>query len=138
MCRRAHPKGELALRLGGLDAAIRALESSMGPTWKDTIVAVVTEFGRTGRANGTHGMDHGTATVALLVGGAVKGGRVFADWPGLRDAALYEGRTLRAERHLHPSTDAPPRPRKLGLWRKQAFSRTPSRADAANCATNGQ
>ena len=93
-------KGQLALRLGGLDAAIRALESGMGPAWKDTIVAVVTEFGRTARVNGTQGTDHGTATVALLVGGAVKGGRVLADWPGLRDAALYEGRDLAPTRDL--------------------------------------
>jgi uncharacterized protein (DUF1501 family) len=93
-------KGQLALRLGGLDAAIRALESGMGPAWKDTIVAVVTEFGRTARVNGTQGTDHGTATVALLLGGAVKGGRVLADWPGLRDAALYEGRDLAPTRDL--------------------------------------
>ena len=93
-------KGQLALRLGGLDAAIRALESGMGPAWKDTIVAVVTEFGRTARVNGTQGTDHGMATVALLVGGAVKGGRILADWPGLREAALYEGRDLAPTRDL--------------------------------------
>ena len=89
-------KGQLALRLGGLDAAIRALESGMGPAWKDTIVAVVTEFGRTARVNGTQGTDHGMATVALLVGGAVKGGRILADWPGLREAALVRGPRPRA------------------------------------------
>jgi uncharacterized protein (DUF1501 family) len=93
-------KGQLAMRLGGLDAAIRALESGMGPAWKDTIVAVVTEFGRTARVNGTQGTDHGTATVALLVGGAVKGGRILADWPGLTAGALYEGRDLAATRDL--------------------------------------
>jgi uncharacterized protein (DUF1501 family) len=93
-------KGQLALRLAGLDAAIRALETGMGPAWKDTIVAVVTEFGRTARVNGTQGTDHGMATVALLLGGAVKGGRVLADWPGLREAALYEGRDLAPTRDL--------------------------------------
>jgi uncharacterized protein (DUF1501 family) len=72
----------------------------MGPAWKDTIVAIVTEFGRTARVNGTQGTDHGMATVALLVGGAVKGGRILADWPGLREAALYEARDLVPTRDL--------------------------------------
>jgi uncharacterized protein (DUF1501 family) len=54
----------------------------------------VTEFGRTAAINGTRGTDHGTATVALLVGGAVAGGRVIADWPGLSARALYQGRDL--------------------------------------------
>jgi uncharacterized protein (DUF1501 family) len=71
----------------------------MGPAWRDTVVALVTEFGRTARINGTEGTDHGTATVALLVGGALKGGRVIADWPGLKSADLYENRDLR------PTTD---------------------------------
>ena len=55
---------------------------------------VVTEFGRTARINGTDGTDHGTGTVALLAGGALKGGRVIADWPGLKTAQLHEGRDL--------------------------------------------
>ena len=55
---------------------------------------MITEFGRTARINGTAGTDHGTATVALLAGGALKGGRVIADWPGVADAALYQGRDL--------------------------------------------
>jgi len=59
----------------------------------------VTEFGRTARINGTEGTDHGTATIALLAGGALKGGRVIADWPGLKDAELYQGRDLK------PTTD---------------------------------
>jgi uncharacterized protein (DUF1501 family) len=71
----------------------------MGPAWHDTVVALVTEFGRTARINGTDGTDHGTATVALLVGGALKGGRVIADWPGLKEADLYE------KRDLKPTTD---------------------------------
>jgi uncharacterized protein (DUF1501 family) len=66
----------------------------MGAAWPDTVAVIVTEFGRTARVNGTEGTDHGMATIAIMVGGAVKGGRVLADWPGLRDAALYEGRDL--------------------------------------------
>ena len=58
----------------------------MGEAWRETVVAVVTEFGRTARINGTDGTDHGTGTVALLAGGALKGGRVIADWPGLKNA----------------------------------------------------
>lgn len=88
-------EGQLANRLAGLDAAIKALHDGLGTVWKDTVVAIVTEFGRTARVNGTAGTDHGTATVALLVGGAVAGGRVVADWPGLSDAALFEARDLK-------------------------------------------
>ena len=62
--------------------------------WRDTVVVVATEFGRTARINGTEGTDHGTGTVALLAGGAVKGGRVISDWPGLKPARLYQGRDL--------------------------------------------
>jgi uncharacterized protein (DUF1501 family) len=71
----------------------------MGSAWSETVVAVVTEFGRTARINGTDGTDHGTATVAVLVGAALKGGRVIADWPGLKEADLYQGRDLK------PTTD---------------------------------
>jgi uncharacterized protein (DUF1501 family) len=86
--------GRLAALLGALDGAIAAIEAGMGAAWRETAVAVVTEFGRTARINGTDGTDHGTATLALLAGGAVKGGRVVADWPGLGDANLHEGRDL--------------------------------------------
>jgi uncharacterized protein (DUF1501 family) len=71
----------------------------MGDAWRDTVVAVITEFGRTARINGTDGTDHGTATVALLAGGALKGGRIVADWPGLAANRLLDGRDLR------PTTD---------------------------------
>ena len=91
--------GRLAALLGALDGAIAAVETGMGPAWNDTVVAVVTEFGRTARINGTEGTDHGTATVALIAGGAVKGGRVIADWPGLKTAQL------RDQRDLKPTTD---------------------------------
>jgi len=92
-------KGRLALLLAALDGAINALEIGMGDSWKDSVVAVITEFGRTARINGTEGTDHGTATVALLIGGALKGGRVIADWPGLKEANLRDGRDLK------PTTD---------------------------------
>lgn len=91
--------GRLSALLGALDGAVAAIETGMGPAWKDTAVAIVTEFGRTARINGTEGTDHGTATVALLAGGALKGGRVIADWPGVSEAALYQNRDLK------PTTD---------------------------------
>jgi len=72
----------------------------MGDAWRETVVVLVTEFGRTARINGNEGTDHGTATVAMLAGGALKGGRVVADWPGLKDADLYEHRDLRATTDL--------------------------------------
>src|SRR4029077_10045163 len=84
----------LARLLGGLDGAFAAFERELGSTWKDTVVVVMTEFGRTARVNGTQGTDHGTGTVMFLVGGAVRGGRVVADWPGLRSNQLREGRDL--------------------------------------------
>ena len=87
--------GRLAMLLGALDGAFGAIESGLGEAWRESVVAVITEFGRTARINGTDGTDHGTATVALLVGGALKGGRVIADWPGLKEASLYEGRDLK-------------------------------------------
>ena len=88
------PVGRLAQLLGGLDGALSDFESGLGPRWTDTVIVVATEFGRTARINGTQGTDHGTGTVALLAGGAVKGGRVIADWPGLRAQDLYENRDL--------------------------------------------
>lgn len=88
--------GALANRLSGLDAGLNALREGLGDTWSRTVVAVVTEFGRTVHANGTRGTDHGTATAAMLLGGVLDGGRVVADWPGLRKNDLYEGRDLRA------------------------------------------
>jgi uncharacterized protein (DUF1501 family) len=70
------------------------LKEQLGPAWRETAVLLVTEFGRTAAINGTRGTDHGTATMALLLGGAVAGGRVIADWPGLASHALYQGRDL--------------------------------------------
>jgi uncharacterized protein (DUF1501 family) len=91
--------GQLGQLLGALDGAIAAIETNMGSAWRETVVAIVTEFGRTARLNGNEGTDHGTATTALLIGGALKGGRVIADWPGLKPHNLHEGRDLK------PTTD---------------------------------
>ena len=88
-------EGQLATRLKGLDGVLEALRLGIGAPWRTTAVLVCTEFGRTVEVNGTRGTDHGTGTVALLVGGAVRGGRVHADWPGLAPAARYQGRDLR-------------------------------------------
>jgi uncharacterized protein (DUF1501 family) len=92
-------QGQLGNRLAGLDLALKTFHERIGPAWKDTVVVVITEFGRTARVNGTDGTDHGMATCALVLGGAVKGGRVLSDWPGLTDAALFENRDLK------PTTD---------------------------------
>ncbi|MGB5412145.1 MAG: DUF1501 domain-containing protein [Woeseiaceae bacterium] len=92
-------RGTLANRLSMLDAGLADLKNGLGASWDDTAVLVVTEFGRTLRVNGTRGTDHGTASAAVLVGGAVRGGRVIADWPGLRSSDLYE------DRDLMPTTD---------------------------------
>jgi uncharacterized protein (DUF1501 family) len=87
-------RGQLATRLRGLDQGLEGLRTALGPAWRDTVVVVATEFGRTVAVNGTRGTDHGTATCAFLVGGAVAGGRVITDWPGLAGSALREGRDL--------------------------------------------
>jgi uncharacterized protein (DUF1501 family) len=92
--------GRLAQLLGALDAALGAVETTMGAAWSETVVTLITEFGRTARINGTAGTDHGTATVALLLGGALKGGRVVVDWPGVKEADLYEKRDLKATTDL--------------------------------------
>ncbi len=86
--------GSLANSLAALDEGLTALQDGMGSQWSDTVVAVVTEFGRTVHVNGTRGTDHGTATAAILLGGAVDGGRVITDWPGLGKSDLYDGRDL--------------------------------------------
>jgi uncharacterized protein (DUF1501 family) len=86
--------GRLARLLGSLDDALASVKANLGPAWRETVVVVATEFGRTARINGTDGTDHGTATIALLAGGALKGGRVIADWPGLKPINLYENRDL--------------------------------------------
>jgi uncharacterized protein (DUF1501 family) len=93
-------QGQLAARLGALDAGLRTLKEQLGPVWNDTAVLLATEFGRTAAINGTRGTDHGTAAAAFLIGGAVRGGRVIADWPGLSSHALYQGRDLMPTRDM--------------------------------------
>jgi uncharacterized protein (DUF1501 family) len=87
--------GRLAAQLKALDTLVANLRDGLGAAWSQTVVLVATEFGRTAAANGTGGTDHGTGSAALLAGGAVQGGRVLADWPGLAAAQLYEGRDLK-------------------------------------------
>ena len=92
-------RGRLTAQLRSLDQLLAALKAGLGPEWANTLVVVATEFGRTAKPNGTGGTDHGQASAAMLLGGAVRGGSVIADWPGLSTAALYEGRDLK------PTTD---------------------------------
>jgi uncharacterized protein (DUF1501 family) len=87
-------EGQLAGRLAALDTGLATLKQELGQAWADTAVLLVTEFGRTAAVNGTRGTDHGTGAAAFLLGGAVAGGRVIADWPGLSARALYQGRDL--------------------------------------------
>ncbi len=87
--------GRVAQLLAALDSAIAAAQTNIGPALRETVIVLVTEFGRTARINGTAGTDHGTATVMLVVGGALKGGRVIADWPGVKATSLLENRDLK-------------------------------------------
>ena len=92
-------RGRLNAQLRDLDQLLAALKKGLGADWANTLVIVATEFGRTARPNGTGGTDHGQASAAMLLGGAVAGGKVIAAWPGLSGGALYEGRDLK------PTTD---------------------------------
>ncbi|WP_250484411.1 DUF1501 domain-containing protein [Caballeronia sp. GaOx3] len=85
----------LAAQLKALDTMLAALRDGLGEHWANTTVLVATECGRTAAANGTGGTDHGTASAAMIVGGAVAGGRVLADWPGLANGSLYQARDLK-------------------------------------------
>jgi uncharacterized protein (DUF1501 family) len=131
-------EGALAQRLGALDAALGGFRDALGPAWDRTAVLLATEFGRTAASNGTRGTDHGTGAAAFLVGGAVAGGRVLADWPGLSTGALYQGRDLAPTRDLRAvfkgvlhdhlqvgdaSLDAEVFPGSAGLRREQGLLR---------------
>lgn len=84
-----------------LAEALNTLKSDMGPgVWKKTTVLALTEFGRTARENGTRGTDHGTGGMMVIAGGAVRGGRVHGDWPGLDSADLYQQRDLMPTRDV--------------------------------------
>lgn len=87
-------QGQLATRLAYLDAVLDGIHTGLGDQWADTVVVVATEFGRTARVNGTNGTDHGAASTALLLGGALKRGGLVGDWPTLKPAALHENRDL--------------------------------------------
>ena len=90
----ASQRTALGAGLRRFDGLVAALKSGLGPAWANTLVIVATEFGRTVAPNGTGGTDHGTASAAMLLGGAVEGGKIIADWPGLGQSALYQGRDL--------------------------------------------
>ena len=88
-------QGQLANRLLYLDALLQGLHEGLADDWKDTVVVVATEFGRTARVNGTGGTDHGTGSTAFVLGGSLKPGGIIGDWPTLKPAALFEGRDTR-------------------------------------------
>lgn len=88
-------QGRLTAQLKALDTLLASLREGLGSAWAQTTVLVATEFGRTAAVNGTGGTDHGTGSVAWLVGGAVQGGRVVSDWPGLGAGQLYQDRDLK-------------------------------------------
>lgn len=80
--------------LGELANGIITLKMGLGPAWSNTAIVVVSEFGRTAAENGSAGTDHGVGGLAMLAGGAVKGGKIGGIWPGLGAASLYEGRDV--------------------------------------------
>jgi uncharacterized protein (DUF1501 family) len=86
-------------KIGELDAGLKAFRQSVGPAWSRTIVIVATEFGRTAHINGTGGTDHGTGGSMFLAGGALRGGRVAGQWPGIGSGELYQ------DRDVHATTD---------------------------------
>lgn len=96
----ANPNGALAGNLRMLDAALAALRDALAASWQRSVVLVATEFGREVAINGTMGSDHGSGGAAFVAGGAVQGGRVLADWPGLARAQRFEGRDLRVTTDL--------------------------------------
>src|SRR4030088_1364127 len=87
-------QGQIANVLGDFSQSIAAFWTDLGDLGEDTVVVSMSEFGRTARENGNRGTDHGHANVMFLLGGPVKGGRVYGRWPGLDQSQLYEGRDL--------------------------------------------
>jgi uncharacterized protein (DUF1501 family) len=86
--------GQLARRFQELSRGVRALYDDLGDRMDDVVLLTMSEFGRTVNENGTGGTDHGHATCMFVMGGTVKGGQVYGDWPGLAREQLYEGRDL--------------------------------------------
>jgi uncharacterized protein (DUF1501 family) len=111
-------RGQLANRLKPLGQALATFQTALGPVWRETVVLVISEFGRTAHENGDRGTDHGHGNVHWLLGGAIAGGRVYGEWNGLAENALYQGRDvpvttdfravidLILEAHLGASTSA--------------------------------
>lgn len=94
-------EGRLARQLKSLDTMVATIRDGLGPAWQKTTIVVATEFGRTAATNGTGGTDHGTGSVAMILGGDVNGGRVVTDWPGLSTSNLYEDRDLKPTTNLN-------------------------------------
>jgi uncharacterized protein (DUF1501 family) len=92
--RQGADKGQLADRLRPLGEGLATFAKGLGPDWRDTVMVVISEFGRTVHENGNGGTDHGHGNAIWVMGGPVRGGRVYGSWPGLASAALYEGRDL--------------------------------------------
>lgn len=87
--------GQLANKFSQLDGGLGLLKRELGTAWKNTVVVLASEFGRTVTVNGSRGTDHGTASAVFVLGGAVNGGKVLSNWPGLAKSTLYEGRDLK-------------------------------------------
>src|SRR5215472_1456667 len=87
-------EGQLANVLGDFSQSLAALWTDLGYLGEDTVIVTMSEFGRTARENGNRGTDHGHANVMFVMGGPVKGGKVYGRWPGLAQSQLYEGRDL--------------------------------------------
>ena len=93
-------EGGLKTALGRLSDTILTLRTGLGPVWEKTAVLCLTEFGRTAHENGTRGTDHGTGGAMIYAGGALNGGHVLGEWPGLAEADLYNRRDLMPTRDV--------------------------------------
>lgn len=90
----SNQSNRLERNLNELDQGLGELKEGLGKEWQNTVIIIGTEFGRTVKENGTGGTDHGTGSALFLAGGAVQGGRVLGDWPGLETSQLFEQRDL--------------------------------------------